>query len=73
MYVNEWGEISAVLSNDVSSTHPSLGVRVACMGAANHGHEHHRYDGHEHYGYEHHDHHDRYDNWNDGNHRYHHT
>jgi hypothetical protein len=38
------------------------------MGAANHWHEHHRYDGHEHYGNEHHD---RYDNGNDGyHHRY---
>ena len=37
------------------------------MGAAIHGHEHHRYDRHKHYGNEHHD---RYDNWNDGYHRY---
>jgi hypothetical protein len=73
MYVSEWGEMRAILTSDVSSPHLSLGVRVSCMGAANHRHEHHRhehhrYDGHEHYGNEHHD---RYDNRNDGyHHRY---
>ena len=62
--MNEWGEIRAVLANDVSSPHLSLGVRVACMGAGNHLHEHHGYDRHEHHGY---------DNGNEhyGNYRYH--
>jgi hypothetical protein len=49
MYVSEWGEMRAILTSDVSSPHLSLGVRVSCMGAANH--EHHGYDnGNEHYG-----------------------
>ena len=51
MYVNEWVEIRAVLTNDISSPHLSVGVRVPCMGAVNHGHEHHGYDGH-HHGYD---------------------
>jgi hypothetical protein len=63
--------MGAVLTSDVSSPHLPLGVRVSCMGAANHGHEHHRYDGHEHYGNYHHGHHHRFDNGNDGYHRYH--
>jgi hypothetical protein len=36
---NEQGEIRALLTNDVSGPHPSLGVRVSCMGAANHERE----------------------------------
>jgi hypothetical protein len=48
---NGQGEIRAVLTNDVSSLHLSLGVCVACIGAGNHGYEHHGYDnGNEHYG-----------------------
>jgi hypothetical protein len=49
---NQQGEIRAVLTNDVSISHLCVGVRVSCMGAANHGHEHNGYDnGNEHYGY----------------------
>jgi hypothetical protein len=62
----EQGDIRAVLTSDVSSPHLSLGIRVSCMGAANHGH--YGYDGNYHW-YKHHGHHDRYDNGND---RYHH-
>src|SRR5215204_6594546 len=79
MYVNEWVEIRAVLTNDISSPHLSVGVRVPCMGAVNHGHEHHGYDGN-HHGYEHNGydgHHDRHEHhWHYGNygnhHRHHH-
>src|SRR5215204_3421983 len=59
---NEQGEIRALLTNDVSSPHLSLGVRVACMGAGNHRHEHHGYDGNHH----------RNDNGYDGHHRHEH-
>src|SRR5918994_1515202 len=74
MYVNEWVEIRAVLTNDVSSPHLSVGVRVPCMGAVNHGHEHHGYDGH-HHGYDNgydgnHDRHEHH--WHYGNYRNHH-
>ena len=55
MLPNEWGEISAVLSNDVIIPRLCVGVRVACVGAANHGYEYHGYDRHEH---------NRYDNGN---------
>ena len=76
MYVNEWVEIRAVLTNDISSPHLSVGVRVPCMGAVNHGHEHHGYDGH-HHGHEyhgnHHRHHHRCDHGYDGNHHKHPT
>src|SRR5215218_1914461 len=59
---NEQGETRALLKNDVSSPHLSLGVRVSCVGAGNHGHEHHGYDGnhhryHGHHRYEHDGHH----------------
>jgi hypothetical protein len=71
---NEQGETHTVLTNDVSSPQLSVGVRVSCMGAAIHWHEHHYhygnhhrddngYDGHYDW-YEHHDH--------DGHHRHHH-
>jgi len=59
---NEKGGIRALLTNDVSSPHLSLGFRVSCVGAGNQWHEHHR---HKHHGY---------DNRNEhhGNYRYHH-
>ena len=37
--MNEWREIRAVLTNDVSSPHLSPGIRVACLGAVHYGHE----------------------------------
>jgi hypothetical protein len=79
---NEQGEPRAVLTNDVSSPYISIAVRVSCMGAGNHGHEHHyryehhrhEYHGHDHHGHDGHDHghHYRYDNRNDRFHRHHH-
>jgi len=46
--LSEWGEIRAVLSNDVIIPRLCVSVRVTCVGAGNHGHEyygnHHRYD-----------------------------
>ena len=61
--MNEWGEIRAVLSNDVIIPRLCVSVRVTCVGAGNHGHEYHGHDGHDH----------RYDNGNEhyGNYRYH--
>jgi hypothetical protein len=53
------GEARALLTNDSSSPHVSVGVRVACVGAGNHWHEYHGNNGH--YGNEHY-----------GNYRYHH-
>jgi hypothetical protein len=63
---NEQGESRAVLTNDVSSPHLSLGVRFSCMGADSYGHEHHGYDNrNEHYGNY------RYHHRYYGNYRYH--
>jgi hypothetical protein len=56
--LNEWGEIRAVLSNDVIIPRLCVSVRVTRMGAGNNGHEHHGYDGNHH----------RYDNGNYGHH-----
>ena len=39
MIENEKGEARAVLKNDISSPHLSVGVRVPCMGAGNNGRE----------------------------------
>jgi hypothetical protein len=65
--LSEWGEIRAVLSNDVIIPRLCVSVRVTCVGAGNHGHEyhgnHHRYDN----GYDWHEHH-----WHYGNYRHHH-
>ena len=47
MIENEKGGIRAVLKNDFGSPRLSLGIRVSCMGAGNHG-----YDRHEHHGYD---------------------
>ena len=73
--MNEWGEIHALLTNDVSSSHLSLGVRVSCMGAANHGHKYHGYDNgnywHEHYGYDNGNYRHYYWHEHYGNYRYH--
>ena len=72
--MNEWGEIRAVLSNDVIIPRLCVSVRVSRMGAGNNGHEHHGYDGNNHrydngnYGHHHrHEHH-----WHYGNYRNHH-
>src|SRR5215211_2048918 len=76
---NQRGEIRAIYKNDVSSFHLSLGIRVSCMGAGNHHHEHHRHEHHryhghhryEHHGYDRHDYgHHGYEHY--GNYRYHH-
>jgi hypothetical protein len=56
--LNEWGEIRAVLSNDVIIPRLCVSVRVTRMGAGNNGHEHHGYNGNHH----------RYDNGNYGHH-----
>ena len=56
--MNEWGEIRAILSNDVIIPRLCVSVRVTRMGAGNHGHEHHGYNGNHH----------RYDN---GHHDWH--
>jgi hypothetical protein len=40
------GEARALLTNDISSPHLSVGVRVSCMGTGNHWHEYHGYNGH---------------------------
>jgi hypothetical protein len=59
---NEQGETRALLKNDVSSPHLSLGVRFSCVGAGNHWHEHDNGNGHyRHYGHHHrHEHHGNY-------------
>ena len=59
--MNEWGEIRAVLSNDVIIPRLCVSVRVTRVGAGNNGHEHHGYDGNNH----------RYDNGNYGHHHRH--
>jgi hypothetical protein len=59
--LNEWGEIRAVLSNDVIIPRLCVSVRVTRVGAGNNGHEHHGYDGNNH----------RYDNGNYGHHHRH--
>src|SRR5215212_4280547 len=80
---NEKGGICALLKNDVSSFHLSLGIRVSCTGAGNHHHEHHRHEHHRYHGhhrYEHHGHdyghhgyeHGHEHHWHYGNYRHHH-
>ena len=69
--MNEWGEIRAILSNDVIIPRLCVSVRVTRMGAGNHGHEHHGYNGNHHrYDNGHHDWHEHH--WHYGNYRHHH-
>ena len=77
MIENEQGKTRAVLTNDFSSPHLSLSVRVACLGAGNHGHygndEHHHWHEHNRYDNGNHRHHHRYENHeNDGHYHGHH-
>ena len=79
--MNEWGEIRAVLSNDVIIPRLCVSVRVSRVGAGNNRHEHHGYNGNHHRydigNYRHHHRHEhhwhyRHHHGYDGNHHRHH-